>query len=52
MNLILTNRVLNTSADIVDSLVIEHDGDIDVLKEKVSGKDSVVRIKQLKLNLL
>jgi hypothetical protein len=37
---------------IVDGLVIEHDGDIGVLKEGVSGKDSVVRIKQLKLNLL
>jgi len=31
-----------SSADIVDSLVIEHDGDISVLKEGVSGEDGVV----------
>jgi len=31
-----------SSADIVDSLVVEHDGDISVLKEGVSGEDGVV----------
>ena len=31
-----------TSADIVDSLVVEHDGDIGVLEEGVSGEDGVV----------
>jgi len=33
-----------SSADIVDGLVIEHDGDIGVLKEGVSGEDGVVRL--------
>jgi len=31
-----------SSADIVDGLVVEHDGDIGVLKEGVSGEDGVV----------
>jgi len=31
-----------SSADIVDSFVVEHDGDISVLKEGVSGQDGVV----------
>ena len=31
-----------SSADIVDSFVVEHDGDIGVLKERVGGKDGVV----------
>jgi len=31
-----------TSADIVDSLVVEHDGDVGVLKEGVSGEHGVV----------
>ena len=31
-----------SSADIVDSLVIEHDGDISVLEEGVGGEDGVV----------
>lgn len=31
-----------SSADIVDSFVIEHDGDISVLKEGVSGEHGVV----------
>ena len=31
-----------SSADIVDGLIIEHDGDISVLKEGVSGEDGVV----------
>ena len=31
-----------SSADIVDSLVVEHDSDISVLKEGVSGEDGVV----------
>ena len=31
-----------SSADIVDGLVVEHDGDIGVLKERVGGKDGVV----------
>ena len=31
-----------SSADIVDGLVVEHDGDIGVLKEGVSGEDRVV----------
>ena len=33
-----------SSADIVDGLVVEHDGDIGVLKEGVSGEDGVVRL--------
>jgi len=31
-----------SSADIVDSFVVEHDGDIGVLKERVGGQDGVV----------
>jgi len=31
-----------SSADIVDGLVVEHDGDVGVLKEGVSGQDGVV----------
>jgi len=31
-----------TSADVVDSLVVEHDGDVGVLEERVSGQDRVV----------
>ena len=31
-----------SSADIVDGLVVEHDGDVGVLKEGVSGEDGVV----------
>jgi hypothetical protein len=33
-----------SSADVVDGFVIEHDGDIGVLKEGVSGEDGVVRL--------
>jgi len=33
-----------SSADIVDSFVVEHNSDISVLKEGVSGKDGVVRL--------
>jgi len=33
-----------SSADIVDGLVVEHNGDIGVLKEGVSGEDGVVRL--------
>jgi hypothetical protein len=33
-----------SSADIVDGLVVKHDGDIGVLKEGVSGEDRVVRL--------
>merc|ERR1719267_364886 len=33
-----------SSADVIDSLVVEHDGDIGVLKEGVSGEDGVVRL--------
>ena len=32
-----------SSADIVDGLVVEHDGDIGVLEERVGGEDGVVR---------
>jgi len=31
-----------STADIIDGLVVEHDGDIGVLKEGVSGEDGVV----------
>jgi hypothetical protein len=31
-----------SSADIVDSLVVEHDGNIGVLKERVGGEHGVV----------
>merc|ERR1719273_2999100 len=33
-----------TTADIVDGFVVEHDGDIGVLKERVSGEHGVVRL--------
>jgi len=33
-----------SSADIVDGLVVEHDGDISVLEERVGGEDGVVRL--------
>jgi len=33
-----------SAADVVDGLVVEHDGDIGVLKEGVSGEDGVVRL--------
>merc|ERR1719443_962162 len=33
-----------SSADIVDGLVVEHDGDIGVLEERVGGEDGVVRL--------
>ena len=32
-----------SSADIVDGFVVEHDGDIGVLEERVGGEDGVVR---------
>jgi len=31
-----------TSADVINSLVVEHDGDVGVLEERVSGQDGVV----------
>ena len=31
-----------SSADIIDGLIVEHDSDISVLKERVSGEDGVV----------
>mmetsp|Transcript_27255 Transcript_27255/g.50246 ORF Transcript_27255/g.50246 Transcript_27255/m.50246 type:complete len:459 (+) Transcript_27255:280-1656(+) len=37
-----TLNVEGTTADIVDGLVIKHNGDIGVLKERVGGKDGVV----------
>ena len=33
-----------TSADVVDSLVVEHNGNIGVLKEGVGGEHGVVRL--------
>jgi len=33
-----------SSADIVDGLVVEHDGDVGVLEEGVGGEDGVVRL--------
>jgi len=33
-----------SSADIIDGLIVEHDGDISVLEERVGGEDGVVRL--------
>jgi len=33
-----------SSADVVDGLVVEHDGDISVLEEGVGGQNGVVRL--------
>ena len=35
-------NIEGSSADIVDGLVVEHDGDISVLEERVGGQDGVV----------
>ena len=31
-----------SSADVIDGLVVEHDGDVGVLEKRVGGKDCVV----------
>jgi len=36
-------NVEGTSADIVDGFVVEHDADLSVVEERVSGEDTVVR---------
>ena len=33
-----------TSADVIDSFIVEEDGDISVLQERVRGEDTVVRL--------
>jgi len=35
-------NIEGSSADIVDGLVVEHDGDVSMLEERVSGQDGVV----------
>jgi len=37
-------NVKRSTADVIDSLVIEHDSDVSVLKKRVGGEDGVVRL--------
>ena len=37
-------NVEGTTADVVDGLVVEHDGDVGVLEERVGGEHGVVRL--------
>jgi len=39
-----TFDIKGTTADVVDSFVIEHDSDISVLQKRVGGKNRVVRL--------
>ena len=48
------SRPLNaegTSADVIDSFIVEEDGDISVLQERVSREDTVVRLNNRRRDL-